>query len=176
MRLFLIRHAIAMNREDFTGSDDLLRPLTDVGRKKARRAFRGFQRMYGRPDLILHSAATRAIETAEILAQVTGAPTDQTKLLNPGADYAAFLKLMSEYGDAADIEQLVLVGHEPDFSEILSGLVAPAADAAKGRAAFLHFDIKKASCIEVDLHAPGSGELLNFLSPKALRRLGKGGD
>ncbi|MEQ9363530.1 MAG: histidine phosphatase family protein [Leptospirales bacterium] len=173
MKLFLIRHAIAMNREEFTGSDDLLRPLTDAGRKKAFRAFRGFRRLYGRqrPERILHSTAVRARETAEILAQITGAETAETALLDPGADYASFLKLMQD-DDLAVVDSLVLVGHEPDFSEILSGLLAPA-DQDK-RPAFLHFDIKKTSCIEVDLHAPGSGELLNFLSPKALRRLAKG--
>lgn len=168
MKLFLIRHAIAMDREDFTGADDLLRPLTDAGRKKARRAFLGYLSMYGRPDRILYSRAVRSRETAELLALITGAPVAETALLDPGADYDSLLRLLKE--SIARVEQLVLVGHEPDFSEILSGLVLPK---AAGKRPFLHFDIKKASCIEVEMHAPGSGELLNFLSPKVLRRLGK---
>ena len=43
MKLLLIRHAIAEEREDFarTGKDDRLRPLTDEGRKKMKQAARG---------------------------------------------------------------------------------------------------------------------------------------
>ncbi len=171
MKLFLVRHAIAMEREDFDGADDLLRPLTDAGRKKAKRAFRGFQRLYDRPELIVHSEAVRSRETAEILGRVTGAPLAETPLLNPGADYAAFLKLMKK-DDTGAVERLVLVGHEPDISEILSGILAPPSG-DKQRPVFLHFDVKKASCIEVDLHAPGSGELCNFITPKVLRQLGR---
>ena len=47
MKLLLIRHAIAEEREDFarTGKDDRLRPLTDEGRKKMKQAARGLRKI-----------------------------------------------------------------------------------------------------------------------------------
>jgi phosphohistidine phosphatase len=45
MKLLIVRHAIAEEREDFarTGKDDRLRPLTDDGRKRMKQGARGLR-------------------------------------------------------------------------------------------------------------------------------------
>ena len=47
MQLVVIRHAVAMSREEFapTGRDDSLRPLTDRGRAKMKRAAAGLREL-----------------------------------------------------------------------------------------------------------------------------------
>src|SRR6478672_122417 len=57
MKLLLIRHAIAEEREDFarTGKDDRLRPLTDEGRKKMKQGARGLRRCVPAFDLLAPS-------------------------------------------------------------------------------------------------------------------------
>lgn len=171
--LLFIRHAVAWDRADFRGDDDLQRPLTEKGRKKARRAFDGLLQVYDPPDLIVHSEAERARDTAQILGRVfPSAPLRESALLNPGADYESLLKLLSDRDVRG--ECVALVGHEPDFSEMISGLLqaGPGYD-GESAFAFLHLDIKKASCVEIKLDGEGAGELRNFLSPSVLRLLGK---
>ena len=69
MRLLLIRHAIAEEREDFarTGKDDGLRPLTDDGRKKMKQAARGLRGLVPDIDLLATSPLTRVVAFAERL-------------------------------------------------------------------------------------------------------------
>lgn len=165
MRILFVRHAIAMSREGFHGENDLNRPLTDVGRKKARRAFRGLLSYYGQPDQILHSAAIRAAETAAILNELSGVSLKEVPALNPGADFDALLTILDEHEKAA--EYLAIVCHEPDLSEFVSGLI----QSHSGQPVYLHLNIKKAACIEVQIHGQGAGELVSFLPPKLLRRL-----
>src|SRR3954452_17953551 len=72
MKLLLIRHAIAEEREDFgkTGKDDRLRPLTDEGRKKMKQAARGLQEIGPEIDLLATSPLTRAAQTGAIVDTV----------------------------------------------------------------------------------------------------------
>ena len=121
MKLYFIRHAIAMERAEWS-DDDLLRPLTDKGRKRARQAFEGLSRIADEPDIIFTSRATRAVQTAEILNKAfPGARLEQTELLNPGAGLEDLRLLLHQN----DMESRIaaLVGHEPDFSEMISGLL-----------------------------------------------------
>jgi phosphohistidine phosphatase len=57
MQLLIVRHAIAMEREEFakTGRPDSDRPLTDTGRRRMRKNARGLQRISPHPDLIATS-------------------------------------------------------------------------------------------------------------------------
>ena len=64
-RLFLIRHAKA---QPSIGSSDYERTLTDRGRKDARRVAAALAGRRVLPDVLVHSGAARAKETAEILA------------------------------------------------------------------------------------------------------------
>ena len=69
MNLLVVRHGLAEDREAFkrTGRSDDLRPLTDRGRRRMRRNARGLAKVI-RPDLLVTSPLTRAVQTAEILS------------------------------------------------------------------------------------------------------------
>lgn len=69
MQLLIIRHAVAVDRDDFTGDDDDLRPLTADGRRKMRRIATGLHRITARPDLLVTSPLVRARQTADIVGE-----------------------------------------------------------------------------------------------------------
>jgi phosphohistidine phosphatase len=160
MRILFIRHAAAADQAA-SGHSDLDRPLTDEGREEARAMFKALAGLYPRPNLIVSSQAARAIETAEIFFSCFGkAKRIESELLNPGSDFKDFQKLIA--GLSGRPELVVLVGHEPDFSRILGQIIADGC---------LRIDVKKASCIEVDINSLCKGELKLMLSPKVVEKL-----
>ena len=156
MRILFVRHARAEERADFRGRNDLLRPLTPAGRQEAAKAFKRIARVYPKPDAILSSKAVRAVETAEILARAFGKKkVGQTALLNPGCGAAQLKKILA--GLDASAEWVALVGHDPDFSILVSELTSE-----RG----LRLDFKKAACAEVELADNLRGELKAFIPPR----------
>lgn len=122
MQLYLLRHAVALEREEFKGDSDSERPLTADGRKKMRRAARGMRKLGISFDLILSSPLVRARDTADIVAHefTTRRHLKLTDHLKPGADQKALVQALRKIEHARDV---VLVGHEPDLSILLSRLL-----------------------------------------------------
>jgi phosphohistidine phosphatase len=160
MRVLLIRHSAAADKAVLSKSD-MDRPLTEEGREEAHKMFKAVSGLYPKPNLIVSSQAARARETAEIFCSCFGKPKRiESELLNPGCNFKDFQKLMA--GLSGRPEWVVVVGHEPDFSQILGQILADGC---------LRIDVKKASCIEVDVNGLCKGELKLMLSPKAVAKL-----
>lgn len=107
MRLFIVRHAKAA-----PGEPDELRPLTKGGRAAARDLG---ERLAGeQPDAVVSSPLLRARETAEAIARASGLELETDDRLAPGADAAAVRAVVDCHG-----ETVVVVGHQPDCSEIV---------------------------------------------------------
>ncbi len=70
MDIYIIRHAIAVDRGTPEYEDDSQRPLTEKGKKKMRQIASGLRALGVDFDFILSSPYIRARETAEILADV----------------------------------------------------------------------------------------------------------
>jgi phosphohistidine phosphatase len=160
VRLLFIRHAAA---EETNGGreGDLTRPLTEEGREKARRMFDALASVYEGLQTIVCSQTLRARQTAEILSEsFGGVPVVKSGLLNPGSSYKAFKKLMREV--KLGQERIALIGHEPDFSDILGALAADGT---------LRIDVKKLSCIEVEMTTFGKGKLRVVLPPSVVEAL-----
>jgi len=165
MRLLMIRHAIAEEREDFakTGKDDNLRPLTDDGRKKMKQAARGLRRLCSDIDLLATSPLTRAAQTAAILDSVYGG-LDEVEIdeLSPEAQPADFLRWLRQQKQ----DTVAAVGHEPSISLILSWLLTGAErrilSFRKGGACLLDFPGEVGA---------GTATLLWALTPGQLRDL-----
>ena len=153
MILWFIRHAIAVERSDFAGPD-LARPLTAAGRRQAREMFERLARFRAGPTLIFASEAVRAWETADLLSVCyrLNRPV-RTPLLNPGCTLKRLgVLLASKAGPAGHV---ALVGHEPDFSELISRLTADRKQSLK---------MKKGALAEVELK-PGNRGILKLLIP-----------
>jgi phosphohistidine phosphatase len=124
MELYLLRHAIAVLRGAPGYDDDSKRPLTPEGERKMRRIARAMQALDVEFDLILSSPFTRARQTAEIVAGVFRA---EKKLvledsLTVGGDLRELIhRINTAYGT---LERILLIGHEPSMSELISVLIA----------------------------------------------------
>lgn len=126
MNLYIVRHAIAEDRQDnATEADDSQRPLTDPGRRKFRRIARGLRRTGVQLDMILTSPYLRAADTARILRKKLELGKDQLAVVQdiaPGGDAA---RLIAEINDKyAQLGSLAIVGHEPALSRLISTLIS----------------------------------------------------
>lgn len=165
MHLLVIRHAIALEREDFakTGRPDSDRPLTDTGRRRMRKNSRGLQRIAPHPDLIATSPWLRAAETARIIAETLGVERMETlDLMIPDRHPRDLAAWLNEHSDLATV---AVVGHEPHVGELVTWLVGGKGSAfefKKGGVCLLRIDDK------VDA---GSAVLQWHLTPAQLRAL-----
>jgi phosphohistidine phosphatase len=152
--MVLLRHGTAVER-GLAGLDDAERPLVPKGEREARHAGRALRALKFRADEVRTSPLVRARQTAQIAAAELGVPAVEDAALAPGFDRAALDDLIARHGG----EHLVLVGHDPDFSELIRELAGAHVALAKGGAA------------RIDL--PG-GELRWLLRPRGLRVIAKG--
>lgn len=130
-RLFLIRHAKA---EPSVGRDDYERRLTDRGRADARRVAAALAARRMIPDLLIHSGAARAKETAEIFAAEW---PRRVELTEDGGLYDATVSmLLARTRTLPNARPRVgLVGHNPGLGELATALTGSGAEAEMRRLA-----------------------------------------
>lgn len=149
--VYVVRHAIAEDRDADRWPDDALRPLTADGERRFRRAARGLREIAPSVDAILASPYARAWRTAEILYEEAGWPAPER---------CDRLEAWRQPDEAFDVlprtGSVAVVGHEP----LLSGLVGLllGADVA--------MDFKKGGVALVE-----DGVLRWYATPKMLRAL-----
>ena len=167
MNLYIVRHAIAVPREDPGYDDDSQRPLTDAGRKKFKKIAKGLAQLGTEFDVILTSPYVRARDTAKILAKEFGMKNNvafSDNLIPPGN----FENLIKEIQEKYDVNNLALVGHEPMLSTLISWLTTGNTDAKitlkKGGVAFL---------IAENLYQDGRAALQWLLTPAQMVELAK---
>lgn len=120
MKLIFVRHAAAIERSGNISEEN--RYLTPEGRVFFRKTARTMLKNGIEPSLILTSPLIRSVQTAEILAEALSfsGPLIVADELAPGFDMPALRKFFDEYQSA---NELVLVGHEPDFSNLVVSLL-----------------------------------------------------
>jgi phosphohistidine phosphatase len=152
-QLWLLRHADA---EPHGTRADAERELTTRGERQAQTAGRAVARMEVEFYAVLFSPKARARETAEIAAAQWSAEQRSRLAVYPplagGFDARALEEPLSEVPDGG---RLLLVGHEPDLSQLVRALTGAAVDLKKGGLAILRLD---------DL----AGELALLLRPRDL--------
>jgi phosphohistidine phosphatase len=154
VRVHLLRHAHAGDAFHWIGDDDL-RPLTKKGRKQSER-LGAFLEAHGvRPDVIVSSPLVRAQQTAEIVAATLDMTFKTDRRLAKGFGKRELWALLDETG----AREPMLVGHDPDFSTLLSYLIDSAG-----------VSMRKGALATVDLYTKlGDGEgTLRWLVPPDL--------
>ncbi len=123
MKLYLLRHGLAVDRGTPEFENDELRPLTPAGRRQLRRSTAAFAALDLRFDLILCSPLTRARQTAKIVAAAMRfkGPVKATNELKPGNNPKALIQALNTMKPCP--KSVLLVGHEPDLSRLISLLV-----------------------------------------------------
>jgi len=157
IELHLLRHADAGDPMAWKGPDED-RPLSGKGTKQAERLGRFLKEVGFRPDAIITSPKVRAAQTAEIVARHLGLPVRVDARLAGGFEIGGLEAIM---GDAGDATRPVLVGHDPDFSEMLVELTM-----ASG------VTMKKGALARIDAERPlrsGRGILRWLVPPDLLK-------
>ncbi len=124
MNLYLLRHAIAVDRGTPGAEDDALRELTPKGAAKMRRIARGMLALELKFDLILSSPYLRTRQTADIVAEVFDARQVLrfTENLIPGAGGEQIVAELNKKYSKRD--NILLVGHEPTLSSLIATLLS----------------------------------------------------
>lgn len=120
-RLLLLRHAKAVPATDPLVDFD--RPLADRGERDAERIGERLRQQGPPPALILTSPAARALRTAQLVARTIDYPRDAIAL--DRRLYLAEPKVILEIIAAQDaaVGTLLLVGHNPDLTELVHRLL-----------------------------------------------------
>ena len=156
MQLWLVRHAVAVEQDEFDGPD-AERPLTAKGRRRFREFCDWLAGQTAMPAEILSSPLVRAAQTAATLAKAAGLKkTDivSTDLLSPGVDVRRLVQFVHSRAG----ECVALVGHEPDMSHILAELIG-GGDFRFGKGFVVAVEFTSAPEI-------GAGRLCWFVGPK----------
>lgn len=166
MDLFFLRHGKAFDRSPKFRPDSI-RPLTPEGEEEMRKVARGIKRLDIEFDVILTSPYLRASRTAEIFHEVVKCgKLHTTEAMTPDAEPAAIVHEIEEKYSKA--ESIVVVGHEPHMSTLMSLLLSGRTD--------LSIDFKKAGfakfCID-HLKAGRCACLKWLMTPKQLVRIDK---
>ena len=140
MEIYILRHGVAEDGQP--GQPDSERPLTADGRKKLRNVLRTAAAAGVAPSLILTSPYKRALQTAQLAAEILDYKGEllRTKALEPAA---APKTVWDEIRVHKDETQILLAGHEPLFSRLTAYLLG---------SPNLQVDFKKGAiaCVEVE--------------------------
>ncbi|MGA2215129.1 MAG: phosphohistidine phosphatase SixA [Bryobacteraceae bacterium] len=140
MEIYILRHGIAEDAP--AGQPDAERALTSDGRKKLRSVLRSAAASGVAPSLILTSPLKRALQTAQIAAEILEYPGEllRTRTLEPNSSPKAIWDEIRVHKDEA---RILLVGHEPLFGRLMAYLLG---------SPDLQVEFKKGAmaCIELD--------------------------
>jgi phosphohistidine phosphatase len=149
MKLCFLRHGEA-DWLNWNKPDDE-RPLTERGCKEMKRVAKFLECLKFCPDAILTSPLPRASQTAEIVAARLG-----IKLrTEPGLAHGFNIEHLRRIVTKLECECVMVVGHEPEFSEVIKELTGGAVKLSKAGIALLEIN---RSCT--------SGKLLWLFPPK----------
>jgi len=166
MDLYIVRHGIAIDRDDPKCPADPERYLTEEGIEKTEQVAKSVAALGASPDLLLSSPYVRAMQTAEIFAKALGYSKQKirrTDLLLPGAEPSLLFRELAKDKQSSSV---FLFGHAPQIDEVIA-----AAFSTKHNITSL----KKAGVAAIKLKraSPPSSELLWLATPRLLRRAGK---
>ena len=161
MRLLIIRHATAVPHGTPDVPEDQ-RPLTPRGDKRFRAAARGLARICRRPDVILTSPLVRARQTADIAAEAWGRIEPQEEEALAGGSFEQIAAVVDKL---AKKRLVAVVGHEPDVSSLLAGVLGTSASER------LTFKKGAAALVDVPGRLAEGGALVWYLPPRILREV-----
>ena len=115
MKLYMVRHGIALDIGEQGVTRDFDRPLSESGQRKTAAAGRGLRAMGCRPDVIGSSPLVRAWQTAECLRAVYDEPPELEvcDFMAPGGSPVDLVTWCNTHPPQST---LMLVGHMPDVA------------------------------------------------------------
>ena len=165
MDLYIVRHAVAADRDPDRWPTDESRPLTDEGVERFTRVAMGLANLAATPDRMLTSPLVRTVQTAKILTDTIGWPDAEVDpILEPGARTEEIIGLLAAHPHD---ERVAIVGHEPDLGSLVSQLTA-------GLGAPSFVPMKKGGVARIvcdGMPSPGTADLKWLATPRILESL-----
>lgn len=166
MQLYIVRHGIAIDREDPKCPAEAERYLTEEGVEKTKQAAKGVAALGATGDLLITSPYVRAVQTAEIFADALDYAKQKIRrneMLLPGSEPTLLFRELAREKQASSI---LVFGHAPQLDDVIA--------TALGSKKHLT-SLKKAgvALIELKRISPPMGVLAWLATPKLLRRAGK---
>jgi phosphohistidine phosphatase len=156
LELYLLRHADAGDPGAWTRPDEE-RPLSPKGHRQAERMGRHLASLGLIPDAIVSSPKVRAAQTAAAVSKAVGRPVVEDARLGGMLELDDVEAVLRDLGRPA---RTMLVGHDPDFSDLLAVLVG-ATSLAMRKGALARIDL-------VGPLEPAAGTLRWLIPPDAL--------
>ncbi len=154
MDLILLRHGKA---EEFHKNGDTSRELVEKGRTQARNAGKVLLRSKWRPEIVLTSPLVRARQTADLFCEAAELP---------GAVIQSWLacgmtpeRAIRELAGFGEFKRVAIVGHEPDFSNLVEWVLGIAGGGVT---------VKKGALVCLTIEPPSRHGTLRFLIPPQL--------
>jgi phosphohistidine phosphatase len=141
MIVYFVRHASA-GQKKLSPKKDEKRPLDTDGVHQCTQMGRILSALEVSVDVVISSPLKRATQTASLIANEIGheGKLNTENALRPEAKYDHFRDMLRKY---AKFEALMLVGHNPNFSEFLGRMIVANGDR-------VYIDLKKAAVAKVD--------------------------
>jgi phosphohistidine phosphatase len=156
IELYLLRHADAGDSGAWD-RPDAERPLSPKGHRQAERMGRHLASLGLEPDAIVTSPKVRAAQTAAAVGDALGRPVTEDPRLGAAFEVGDLEAILRDVGEP---RRAILVGHDPDFSEVLAALVGAVA-----------IPMRKGTLARVDIVPPiepGRGALRWLIPPDAV--------
>jgi len=157
MKLYVLRHADAEIRDDEKFPDDAVRPLTKKGINTIGKVVTFLNTASIKPDLILTSPTVRTLDTSKGIrkgVKISSKKVIPIDVLRPEGTRG---QLISEINERYVVDALMIVGHEPNLSTLISQLIS--GDET------LSIHMKKAGlcCLTIDKLIDGKCAVLEWL-------------
>jgi phosphohistidine phosphatase len=164
MDLYIVRHGIAIDREDPKSPPEPERYLTEEGIERTKQVAKGIAALGLHADLLISSPYVRAMQTAAIFAKAfeySEQKIRQTDNLLPGAAPTAFLRELAREKNTSSV---FCFGHAPNVDELVAATLGAQRHVTS---------MKKAgvACVELKRVSPPTGQLIWLLTPKLLRKV-----
>lgn len=151
-QLWLLRHGEAVPHDSKPDAD---RELTARGERQSAAAGAGLARLGVEFAAVYTSPKTRAADTARLACEALNVEPEAEDVLGDGFEREDALELLGRHGDD---DRVLVVGHEPSFSQVVHDLTGA------------RIDFKKGGIVAVRVEG-GRGELIAMLRPRELESL-----
>ena len=163
MEIYLMQHGPNLSKEE-----DPEEPLSPDGKKQVLKAAKAIKKMGLHFDVIIASPKKRSQETAQIVAEAVGFPSERivetakVKAMTPAEETIAYL---AQYNDQ---ESVFIAGHLPSLAEISSALLT------SGSKVTIQFERGGLGRMDVDRLPTHEGKLRWYLTPAQLELMAEG--
>ena len=162
MVIYFLRHASAGQKQFSNQANDEKRPIDKVGEVQSHDVGRAMAYIGVTASVIVSSPLTRAVQTANIVAQELG---HEEKIvlddaLRPEASFEQFKALLNRYKDKLSI---MVVGHDPSMTEFVNRVLS-------GGGPLSAVEMKKGGVAKVEKELRRPAVLRWLMTPKVVQR------